>query len=87
MLDINWIMITLIGLTIFFSLIAFLSKEAFFFALAGVLSLVFGIYLSLQSIETSEGWTMLLVGVCMIFYGLFMPIAGLRVSLKGGRSK
>lgn len=71
----------------FFTAIAFISREAFMFVIAGVISFALGIMLGIQSLTAPAGWLDSVVALCLIFYGLFMPIAGLRASLKGGRQK
>jgi hypothetical protein len=80
--------IILTVLFIFFTLLAFLIRDAFIFGIASFVSIIFGIDLViLFTADPTAAWGYGILGFGLFLFGLWMLIAAYEYSIKEGKGK
>lgn len=79
----------LLLLFVIFTIIAFVTRDAFIFGIAGFVSFLFGVDLGLTYLaDTTANWTLAIVGFALVTFGLYLMIASVQYNLQnrpGGR--
>lgn len=76
--------LVLILVFLFFTLLAFIVKDVFIFAIAGFASLLLGLDLAILYLAEPEGWAIAIVGFALILFGFYLLVAALTYSLPTG---
>jgi len=86
-LNINLIEILLTVLFMFFTALAFFTKEPFLFGLAAFFSIIFGTYLVITYLSDASSWAYTIIGLGLFCFGIFMLVYALVTGTKnkGGR--
>jgi hypothetical protein len=69
-----------------FVAMAFFTRDVYVFAVAAIVSIIFGIDVGILYIkDTVNNWALGIVGFALIFFGLLLMVIGLNQPLKGNR--
>jgi len=78
MIDIS---IILVIAWVFFTVLAFLVKETFFYALSGVVSWILFVYLIIEYTSDTTQWMYPAFGFVLFFFGFFMMLIAYKDAL------
>lgn len=80
--------VVLLVVFLFFTLLAFISKEPFVFGLTAFISIIFGADIALLYLNDTSNWVFAIIGFGLILFGLWMVAAAFEFSMeKGGKNK
>ena len=71
---------------LFFTTLAFLTRDVYVFSIAGFVSIIFGIDLGLLYLnDTVVNWPLEVLGFALIFFGLWLLVAAIQFRLHSKR--